>query len=67
MCVRAAYSLRVGIVGSEMQSHGTDDPQLRGHLLHPPEASLLLRVGKLHYQARRGSLRRETVAVSYGK
>lgn len=51
MCVYAAYSLCVGIVGSEVQGHGTDDPQLRGHLLHSPEASLLLRVGELHHQA----------------
>lgn len=51
MCGRAAYSLCVGIVGSEVQGHGADDPQLRGHLLHPPEASLLLRVGELHHQA----------------
>lgn len=61
VCGCAAHSLCVGIVGSEVQGHGADDPQLRGHLLHPPEASLLLRVGELHNQARRGSLRWETV------
>jgi len=36
------HSMCVSVVGPEVQGHGTDDSQLRGHLLHPPEPSLLL-------------------------
>ena len=56
MCV--PHGLCVGVVRPEVQGHGTDDTQLRGHLLHPPEPSLLLRIGKLNHQAGRGALRR---------
>lgn len=57
------HCLCVGIVGPEVQGHGTDDSQLRGHLLHPPEPSLLLCVSKLHHQAGRGTLRTKHTSV----
>lgn len=57
MCI--THSLCVGIVCPEVQGHWTDDSQLRGHLLHPPEPSLLLCIGKLHHEAGRGALRRK--------
>lgn len=55
VCV--AHGLCVGVVSPKVQGHGTDDPQLRGHLLHPPQSPLLLRIGKLDHQAGRGALR----------
>ena len=45
-----AHGLSVGVVGPEVEAHGADDPQLGGHLLHAADASLLLRVSKLHHQ-----------------
>lgn len=63
VCACAAHCLCVGIVSPEMQGHGTDDPQLRGHLLHPPEPPLLLRIGEFHHQAWRGALRWKTVST----
>jgi len=58
MCVQLCvpHGLCVGIVGTEVQGHGADDSQLRGHLLHPPKPSLLLRICKLNHQAGRGTL-----------
>lgn len=52
-----SHRLGVGVVGPEVEGHGTDDPQLRRHLLHPPEPPLLLRICELHHQAGRGALR----------
>lgn len=48
--------LCVGIVGGEVEGHGAKDAKLRGHLLHPPQPSLLLCVCKLHHQTGRRSL-----------
>lgn len=48
--------LRVGIVGWEVESHGAEDAELGGHLLHPPQSPLLLCVCKLHHKTRRSSL-----------
>lgn len=56
--------LRVGVVGGEVEGHGAEDAQLGGHLLHPPQPPLLLRVGELHHQTGRRSLARKRVAVS---
>lgn len=61
MCMSAGFphGLRVGVVGPEVQGHGTDDSKLGGHLLHPSEPSLFLRICKLYHQAGRGALRRK--------
>lgn len=61
MCMSAGlpHGLRVGVVGPEVQGHGTDDSKLGGHLLHPSEPSLFLRICKLYHQAGRGALRRK--------
>lgn len=52
----SAHGLSVGAVGSELEGDGAEHAQLGGHLLHPPETSLLLRVSKFHHQAGRGTL-----------
>lgn len=57
LCWCVPHSLRVGVVGPQVQGHGADHAQLRGHLLHPPQRSLFLRIGELHHQAGRGALR----------
>lgn len=60
MCVCAPClcidRLCVGIVGREVESHGAEDAELGGHLLHPPQSPLLLCVCKLHHKTRRSSL-----------
>lgn len=58
-----AHGLGVGAVGSKLEGDGAEHAQLGGHLLHPAQASLLLRVGKLHHQAGRGTLGRAPHAV----
>lgn len=51
------HSLGVGTVGAEGQGKGwCQDAQLAHHLLHAPQCSLLVGVGKLDHQAGGGTL-----------
>ena len=56
--------LGVGSVGAELvENERVDEAHVAGHLLHPPQLPLLLRVGEFHHQARRSTLtgKRETI------
>lgn len=50
------YCLCVGAVRPELESDGAEHAELIGHLLHPAQPPLLLRVGEFHHQAGGGSL-----------
>lgn len=63
----SAHGLSVGAVGSELEGDGAEHAQLGGHLLHPAETSLLLRVSELHHQAGRGTLRTGATPRSEGQ
>lgn len=58
--------MRVGAVGPELDGHGTEDAELAGHLVHPPQSSLLIRVCKLDHQAGRGPLQATSCKISGG-
>lgn len=58
--------MRVGAVGPELDGHGTEDTELAGHLVHPPQSSLLIRVCKLDHQTGRGPLQATSCKVSSG-
>lgn len=49
--------MRVGAIGPKLDGHGTEDAELAGHLVHPAQGPLLIGVGKLDHQTRRGTLR----------
>lgn len=54
---RVVAYLGVGSVGAELvEDERVDESHVAGHLLHPPQLPLLLRVGEFHHKARRSTL-----------
>lgn len=60
------YRGGIGSAGPERQRRRVEGTQLAGHLLHPPQCALAVRVCQLDHEARRGALGKTEEAVRTG-